>query len=386
MKAAILGGHRMMPGSQDYEEIRALATLLASRGYDIWSGGYAGAMEAASLGSREGGRLPKGVVLRGWTKETRNAFLPEENCVVVPDMHERIRRLVSDADLVVACQGSVGTLAEFYVAWTLKLLGLLKPEATIAIYGEQWPKHVELLKEFSQTSQNQIDTLCTWTSLDEVCSYLDNNVSQPSRRVWNDASSEWDKAITDESHFANRDEGYARFDRFLSRISANYLFGDHRSGLDLGCATGAATEAFLQGEVSSINWQIDGLDFAEDMLHKATQKNIFRKTFQVDVRELARLEEVHTHYDLVFSRGILLSRMDQDELPHVLGGVCGLLKDKGIFVFDFLTDIWYDDVPAKNKLRLPFGELRRLLSDAGLRIVSAEGLIKRTVLVAATVR
>ena len=386
MKAAILGGHRMMPGSQDYEEIRALATLLASRGYDIWSGGYAGAMEAASLGSREGGRLPKGVVLRGWTKETRNAFLPEENCVVVPDIHERIRCLVSDADLIVACQGAVGTLAEFYVSWTLKLMGMLKPEATVAIYGEQWPKHVELLKEFSQTSQNQINTLCIWTSLDEVCTDLDGNAPRASHRVWNDASSEWDEAITDANHFANRDEGYVRFDRFLSRISANYLFGDHRSGLDLGCATGAATEAFLQGEAASTNWQIDGLDFAEAMLHKAAQKKIFRKIFQVDVRKLPCLEEVRTHYDLVFTRGILLSRMDQDELPCVLGSICGLLKSKGILVFDFLTDIWDDDVPATNKLRLSFGGLRCLLSAAGLRIVAAEDLAKRTVLVAATMR
>ncbi len=50
--AAVMGGHRMVRGSEEYRTVARLARALADAGYTVLSGGGPGAMEATHLGAR----------------------------------------------------------------------------------------------------------------------------------------------------------------------------------------------------------------------------------------------------------------------------------------------------------------------------------------------
>ena len=50
---AVFGSARSLPGSEDYEDARAMGFALAKEGYDVITGGGPGDMEAANRGARE---------------------------------------------------------------------------------------------------------------------------------------------------------------------------------------------------------------------------------------------------------------------------------------------------------------------------------------------
>lgn len=52
---AIMGGHNVLRGTDDYEQVAGLARTLAERGYLVASGGGPGAMEASHLGAAHAG-------------------------------------------------------------------------------------------------------------------------------------------------------------------------------------------------------------------------------------------------------------------------------------------------------------------------------------------
>ena len=51
----VFGSSRPHAGESDYEEARVLGGELASRGFQVCSGGYSGVMEAVSRGAKEAG-------------------------------------------------------------------------------------------------------------------------------------------------------------------------------------------------------------------------------------------------------------------------------------------------------------------------------------------
>ncbi len=106
----------------------ALATAvgegIAARGWDLVSGGgTVSMMGAVATAVRAGGGHTIGVIpegLRHFEDEDTDA----DQLVVVADMRTRKARMEAEADAFLMLPGGIGTLEEFFEAWTARSLGM----------------------------------------------------------------------------------------------------------------------------------------------------------------------------------------------------------------------------------------------------------------------
>lgn len=118
-----------------------LGQALGRAGADVMTGGYAGAMEGCSRGAHQAGAHVVGVTVelfeaRGpvnrWVKERVHA----------PDLFERLRTMLMRADGFAVLPGSVGTLGELFLAWTLVSVGA-HPAPPLVLVGDHWEPWLE---------------------------------------------------------------------------------------------------------------------------------------------------------------------------------------------------------------------------------------------------
>ena len=137
---AVLGASKTQPGEAYYEEARLCGRLLAESGYRVATGGYAGTMEAVSMGAREADGEVLGVSAPGVfvDRSTANAYLTREKKEA--SLTSRIGSLVEHTDGAIALWGSLGTAAELVVAWNLSYVSQFSTvtrKPLIAV-GEPW--------------------------------------------------------------------------------------------------------------------------------------------------------------------------------------------------------------------------------------------------------
>src|SRR5262245_3144100 len=105
------------------------------------TGGYGGAMAAASRGAQEAGGHVIGVTVDLF--ECRGPVNPwVRERVHTPDLFERLRYLVQSADGFIAVPGSIGTLTELFLVWTLVSVEGREP-APIVLMGAHWRSWLE---------------------------------------------------------------------------------------------------------------------------------------------------------------------------------------------------------------------------------------------------
>ena len=132
----VFGASRARPGSKEYEEARELGRLLAEAGFVVCNGGYSGTMEASARGAREAGGSTIGITNAVFDPRPANRFIDDER--KAPDFFERLRRLLTLGDAYICLRGSIGTLTEFSLAWTLLQTGALPPRPFLCV-GPAWP-------------------------------------------------------------------------------------------------------------------------------------------------------------------------------------------------------------------------------------------------------
>jgi uncharacterized protein (TIGR00730 family) len=145
----VFGSSRILPGEPEWEEGVLLGRLLARSGAAVATGGYAGMMEAVSSGaSAEGGRVIGVTAPRVFPhRHGANPHIGEEH--TAGTISERIHRLVDLADATITMPGSIGTLAEFLVAWNDAFVRPMSghvPKPLVAV-GPTWRRLVEFLTE-----------------------------------------------------------------------------------------------------------------------------------------------------------------------------------------------------------------------------------------------
>jgi len=124
-----------------------LATHLAQAGHGIvYGGGKVGLMgvvadAALAAGGEVIGVTPKTLV------EREVAHHGVTRLEVVDTMHERKARMVDLADALVALPGGVGTLDEFFEAWTWQLLGIHAKPVALYDIDEYWTPLRSLLDQ-----------------------------------------------------------------------------------------------------------------------------------------------------------------------------------------------------------------------------------------------
>jgi uncharacterized protein (TIGR00730 family) len=134
---AVYGSSTAREGDAVYRMSHALGRHLAGHGADVMTGGYSGVMEACSRGAREAGARAVGVTVELFeARGPVNAWVSER--VHTPDLYARLQHIVDRADGFVVAPGSIGTLTELYLTWTLVSVGG-RPRAPIVLLGERWP-------------------------------------------------------------------------------------------------------------------------------------------------------------------------------------------------------------------------------------------------------
>ncbi len=139
---AVFGSHAPKPGSPDYELAREMGRRLANAGFSISTGGYEGTMAAASQGAAEVGGHVIGVTSKQ-VERTRstilNAWVKEE--IRYDTLVERVVHLVSQNSGMIVLPGSIGTLSEFALGWSLLQVEEISARPLI-IVGPIWQEMI----------------------------------------------------------------------------------------------------------------------------------------------------------------------------------------------------------------------------------------------------
>ncbi|WKZ29572.1 MAG: class I SAM-dependent methyltransferase [Patescibacteria group bacterium] len=152
----------------------------------------------------------------------------------------------------------------------------------------------------------------------------------PSLPYWDDVAPRWDALLGDSNAFMNYQESFRRFHWFLKRaLKIGNRTKSYRL-LDLACGTGEASWP-LWKRVASVTF----LDRSPSMLRAA--RNKYPKGIFVR-GDAASLPFLDAEFDVVVSRGAVLSQLDTDRIEAACAHVWRILRPQGYFFFDFVTD------------------------------------------------
>ena len=136
----IFGASTSRPGDPDYAAGERLGRLLAEHGYTVMTGGYGGAMEAASKGARAAGGHVVGVTVARFEGPGKrpgpNPYVDE--VIRYDNLRDRLYHLVARCDAAVALPGGIGTLSEIALTWSLLQVGEIGPHPFV-LFGDGWP-------------------------------------------------------------------------------------------------------------------------------------------------------------------------------------------------------------------------------------------------------
>lgn len=115
---SIFGSSKSQEGDFEYKRAYKLGYELAKRGYIIKCGAYQGVMEACAKGSFDAKGEAIGEALEFFEdKRVPNPYLTKK--IVHKDLFDRLRGLMSESKLFIVLDGSLGTLNELILIWTI---------------------------------------------------------------------------------------------------------------------------------------------------------------------------------------------------------------------------------------------------------------------------
>ena len=168
-RVTVFGSSRVVADDLEYQEAARLGRILAEAGYVVYTGGYAGAMEAVSRGVVESGGVAIGVTVRLWAKRARaNPWITRE--VVAHNLFTRLR-LLTGSDAYVALPGGPGTLSEVALAWNLVQTESIEPRPLVLV-GPRWRALVDCFRSMLRVEGRDLALLTVADSVDDVLPQL----------------------------------------------------------------------------------------------------------------------------------------------------------------------------------------------------------------------
>ena len=141
---AVFGSSTVRESDRAYRLAYELGRELALAGADVMTGGYSGTMEGCSKGAHEAGGHVVGVTVELFEKRGPvNRWVKQR--VHTPNLYERLQYLVEHAAGFVALPGSIGTLTEVFLTWTL-LSVQGRPHAPLVLLGDHWGGFLEAIR------------------------------------------------------------------------------------------------------------------------------------------------------------------------------------------------------------------------------------------------
>ena len=136
----VYGSARLPESDPRWGAAFELGAALAEAGYTVATGGYEGVMGAASRGAKSKGGEVLGYTVTSWDGLEANEAVTRR--VDSADLFDRLR-LFSEADLLIALDGGIGTLAEITVAWNLLQVSDARP---LLLVGDAWVELVDFVR------------------------------------------------------------------------------------------------------------------------------------------------------------------------------------------------------------------------------------------------
>lgn len=163
---AVFGSSTAQESDPAWQLGHALGSALARAGAAVMTGGYGGAMAACSRGAHEAGGHVVGVTVELFERRGPvNPWVHER--IHTPDLFERLRVIVDRADGFVTLPGSIGTLTELFLAWTLLSVNG-RPAAPLVLLGERWPEYLDAHRHPQLVPQHLFDHVRTAATADEA--------------------------------------------------------------------------------------------------------------------------------------------------------------------------------------------------------------------------
>jgi uncharacterized protein (TIGR00730 family) len=141
---AVFGSSTVQPHEPAWRLAHDLGRALAGAGADIMTGGYSGTMEACSRGAHEAGGHVVGVTVELFEpRGPANRWVKER--VHTATLYQRLEHLMERASGFVVLPGSLGTLSELFLAWTL-LSVRGRAAAPLVLLGDHWTGFLDALR------------------------------------------------------------------------------------------------------------------------------------------------------------------------------------------------------------------------------------------------
>lgn len=141
---AVFGSSTVQPHEPAWRLAYDLGRALAESGADLMTGGYSGTMEACSRGANEAGGHVIGVTVELFEpRGPANRWVKER--VHTATLYQRLEYLIERASGFVVLPGSLGTLTELFLAWTL-LSVQGRAAAPLVLLGDHWRDFLTALR------------------------------------------------------------------------------------------------------------------------------------------------------------------------------------------------------------------------------------------------
>lgn len=151
----VFGSSQARQGSPAWQQAHEVGRLVAERGLVLVSGGYEGAMGAASRGARGAGGEVLGITTPIFESRDPNAYLTEHRSEV--DYPARLRAMLQVGQAFVALPGGLGTLSELALAWCLASIRQLG--GPLWVFTDPWRPVVEAIGGLQELAPRALELL-----------------------------------------------------------------------------------------------------------------------------------------------------------------------------------------------------------------------------------
>lgn len=178
----VFGSSTAQPDTQLYQDARTLGRLLAEAGFTVMNGGYFGTMEAVSRGAKEAGGRVIGITLSLFdqVRPFANRWLDEE--IKKKAYLHRLEHLIVQSDGCIGLEGSIGTLSEVFVTWSLLQVKGMNPKPLI-LMGDRWRRVLRALVQESFVPEDELRTIHVCLTPEETVQVLTEKVSQQKKGI-----------------------------------------------------------------------------------------------------------------------------------------------------------------------------------------------------------
>lgn len=183
---------------------------------------------------------------------------------------------------------------------------------------------------------------------------------------WDKEAPEWDRNVKRAEHYVNIENGYSRFIDFMKKEVPDLDRDTDSIALDSGCGTGIIADI-----LGDKGYRVLGADISPEMLRFAHKE---RSSTQYVLANSLDLPYVDNRFDVICTRGVLLSHVGKKYVDLFMQEHNRVLKNGGLFIFDFITHFEKSESKyRRNKSSMNYQRVVKLLDDNGFEVVGRSG-------------